>query len=57
MKAGDLVTVKDGRDCPAALAGKVLAVLGLDDLGTIWIEFRGRVFVVARSQVSTIAQG
>jgi hypothetical protein len=57
MSEGDLITVKRGRDCPAMLAGKVVAVLKIDALASVWVEHRGQVFVLARSQVSKIAQG
>ena len=57
MKPGDLITVKAGRDCPAELAGKVVAVLRLDALASVWVEYKGQVFVLARSQVSKIARG
>jgi len=57
VKADDLITVKDGRDCPAALAGKVLKVLRTDDVGGVWVKHCGQVFVLARSSVSKIAQG
>lgn len=57
MTPGDLITVKVSRDTPAALAGKVVPVIRIDALASVWVEYCGQVFVLARSQVSKIAQG
>lgn len=58
MTPGDLITVKVSRDTPAALAGKVVPVIRIDSaLASVWVEYLGKVYVLARSQVSKIAQG
>lgn len=53
MKSGDLVRVKKCRDVPAALGDKVVEIVKTDEL-SIWVERRGEVYVLARSQVRRV---
>jgi hypothetical protein len=53
LAVGDSVTVPKGRDVPAAVAGKTVKVVKIDDL-SVWVEKDGQKFVMARSQVKKV---
>lgn len=53
MKVGDRVTVKDGRECPAALQNKIVAVIHTDEL-SVWVERGGKTYVLDRSQLRRV---
>jgi hypothetical protein len=50
MKPGDQVLVRKDRDTPAALGNKIAAVVKVDEL-SIWVEYKGQIYVLDRSQV------
>jgi hypothetical protein len=53
LAVGDRVTVPKGRDAPAAVAGKTVEVVKIDDL-SVWVEKDGQRFALARSQVKKV---
>ena len=51
MSVGDRVSVRKGRDAPAAITGKTVEIVKIDEL-SIWVEKNGQTYVLDRSQVS-----